>query len=380
MRKIKVLEMIDQPFLGGGQKNLLSLARSLDKDRFEVSVCSKGDGPLVHELQKEGIEHFPILFSKRISVKIIREIVSLQKCNCFDILHTHGGVAGLYGRLAVHKCHFPVVVHTLHGIHYLHHRNFLLRYIFVFIERYLSKVTDALICVSHADRGKAQRLKLAPEEKIFMIENGIDFFDYLSDEKQAEIGHEFGVTSPQPTVGTVARLHRQKGLPYLIEAAKKISRIYPKVKVFIVGEGPQRQKLERLIKKMGLINTVQLLGERKDIMRIFSLFDVFVLPSLWEGLPYVLIEAGACGLAVVASDIDGIKEIIKDGETGVLVSPKDSDALARSIVKILPDEDMRDRLGRNLKNAVFPRYTLSRMVQQTQELYRRIYEESKTTK
>ena len=165
-----------------------------------------------------------------------------------------------------------------------------------------------------------------------------------------------------------------------IKAAKKLSQVYPKVKVMIVGEGPQRHKLERLSKSLGLLDTVQFLGERKDVSRIFSLFDVFVLPSLWEGLPYALIEAGALGLAVVASNIDGNSEIIRDGETGVLVPPKDTDALAMSIIRLLSNEDTRNRLGKNLKESILPKYALSRMVQQTQELYLRSFEKSETTK
>lgn len=369
MRKIKVLEMIDQPFLGGGQVHLLSLARFLDKSRFDVSVCSRDGGPLVDEVIKSGLKHFPIPFQKKINPRVVGDIVRLQEENHFDILHTHGGVAGLFGRWAARKCHVPIIIHTLHGIHYLHYRNPLLRYIFVLLERYFSNWTDAIVFVSQADRLKGQKKKLAPEEKIIVIENGIDFSSYsLKNEKQS-IGHELGIHSAHPVVGTVARLHRQKGLTYLIKAAKKISRHYPEVKVLIVGEGPERKKLERLIKKMGLRKTVLLLGERSDAARILTYYDIFVLPSLWEGLPYALIEAGAYGKAVVASAIEGIKEIIEDGETGVLAEPKNSAALAESILRLQEDEGFRGRVGKNLRNAVLSRFTLSRMVGQIQELY-----------
>ena len=374
MRKIKVLEMIDQPFLGGGQVNLLSLARFLDQSRFDVSVCSRDGGPLVDEVRKSGLKHFPIPFHKKINTKVSRDIVRLQKENHFDILHTHGGVAGLFGRWAVRKCRLPIVIHTLHGIHYLHYRNPLLRYIFVLIERYFSQWTDAMIFVSQTDRHIGQRKKLASEDKMFVIENGIDFSSYSLKEEKESILRELDSSSAHPVVGTVARLHRQKGLSYLIKAVKKISAHCPKVKVLIVGEGPERKKLERLIKKTSLTETVLLLGERKDAARILSSFDIFVLPSLWEGLPYALIEAGAYGKAVVASKVEGIKEMIKDGETGVLVEPKNSHALAESIMRLQADEEYRGRIGENLRKAVLPRYSLSRMVRQTQELYFKLFE------
>ncbi len=366
--------MIDKPFLGGGQKNLLSLVRCLDKSRFEVAVCSRDDGPLVDELHKDGIEHFAVPFSKKINGKIVREIGEFLERKRFDIIHTHGGISGFYGRWAARRCRVPVIIHTLHGIHYLHYRNPLLKWLFVFLERYFSRFTDALIFVSEADKKKGQIHNLASEKKMYMIENGIDFSVLSLRAAGAKDGHDIGAGSVQPIVGTVARLHRQKGLAYLIKAAKKLSQAYPKVKVMIVGEGPQRHKLERLNRSLGLLDTVRFMGERKDAVAILSMFDVFVLPSLWEGLPYALIEAGALGLAVVASDIDGNCEIIKDGEAGILVPPKDPNALASSIIRLLSDEETRNRMGKNLRESILPRYTLARMVQQTQELYLRSFE------
>jgi glycosyltransferase involved in cell wall biosynthesis len=375
MNKIKVLEMIDQPFLGGGQANLLSLARFLDKALFDVSVCCREGGPLVEEVDKSGLKHYPIPFHKKIDPRVVGDIVRLLRENHFDILHTHGGVAGLYGRCAGRRCRVPVIIHTLHGIHYLHYRNPLWRYVFVLLERYFSAWTDALVLVSQADRHIGLKKRLAAPEKMFVIENGIDFSAYSVEVKKDPVLREFGITSARPLVGTVARLHRQKGLCYLVEAARKISLRYPDLAVLIAGEGPERRRLERLIKRTGLTRSVLLLGERKDAARILSSFDIFVLPSLWEGLPYALIEAGACGKAVVASDIEGIKEIIKDGETGVLFDPKDSAALAESIIRLQEDERFRDRIGGNLRRAVRSRFALSRMVRQTQDLYLRLLEE-----
>jgi glycosyltransferase involved in cell wall biosynthesis len=374
MRKINVLEMIDQPFLGGGQMNLLSLARSLDKSRFDVSVSSQDRGPLVDEVKRSGLKHFPVRFPKKVTIRIIKDIARLLNENHFDILHTHGGVAGLFGRWAARKCRIPVVVHTLHGIHYLHYRNPLLSSAFIWLERYLSRETDAVIFVSRADRQKGMEKRLAPKEKMWLIENGIDFSTYSSKREKSSINRELGIYPARPLVGTVARLHRQKGLSYLIRAAKMISRRCPEVRVVIVGEGPERKKLERLIKKSELSESVLLLGERNDAAVILSAFDIFVLPSLWEGLPYALIEAGAYGKAVVASDVEGIREIVEDGETGVLVEPKNSHALAEAILRVQLDDGFRSEIGENLRKAVLPRYTLSRMVQQTQDLYLKLSE------
>ena len=377
MKKIKVLEMIDLPFLGGGQINLLSIAKSLDMTKFEVSVCSQGDGPLVDEAKRNNIRHFPVPFSKKINRKVFQEIAFILKSNKIDILHTHGGVAGFYGRWAANRNNIPVVVHTLHGIHYLHYRNCLLKHFYILLERYFSRFTDALIFVSDADRKKGKKLKLAPEDRIYVIKNGIDFSAFLAEKNSMDFmkqwKRELDIESFQPVVGTVSRLHRQKGIPYLLEAAKKILKVFPAVKILIVGEGPQRQKLESLNRRLGLENYVLFLGERKDAQQFLFLFDVFVLPSLWEGLPYVLMEAAALGKPVVATDVDGVKEMVRDGESGILVPSKNPESLARSVIQLLQDRSYALELGKELKKEISQKYTLSSMVEQIQSLYLELY-------
>jgi len=374
MEKIRVLEMIDRPFLGGGQINLLSIAKNLDREKFEVFVASREGGPLVDEVKKNKINYIPIPFSKGIKGKIFREIASFLERQRIDILHTHGGVAGLYGRWAAHKSRTPVVVHTLHGIHYLHYRNLLLKGAFILLERIFTRFTDALILVSDADRKRAAALKLAPESKMFVIKNGIDFTeakerDYLEKKKK-----ELGLDLSQPIVGTVARLHRQKGLIYLLRAAREVQQAIPEVKILIVGGGPLHLKLERAVLRAGLGNCLVFMGERKDAQELLSLFDVFVLSSLWEGLPYVLIEASALGKPIVATDVDGVKEVIKNGETGILVPPRNPKKLAEAIIRLLQKKDFALKLGERAKKTIPLKYSLSRMVEEVQNLYLKLYQ------
>jgi glycosyltransferase involved in cell wall biosynthesis len=369
--------MIDRAFLGGGQINLLALARSLDRDIFEISVCSRGDGPMAEILDAEGIPHFPVPFRKGIRKGIIEEIVSLLQSNHFDILHTHGGVAGLFGRWSAHRCgRPPCVVHTLHGIHYLHYRNFFLKYLYVYLERLFSRFTDAVVCVSEADRKSSRRFNLVPEDKMFVIKNGIDFEAFASGAQEIKESDDLDFDSGGPVVGTVTRLHRQKGLPYLYRAAHKIKEHIPEATVWVVGNGPLLPKLQKLGKKLGLEKTVLLLGERKNIAPLLSRFDVFVLPSLWEGLPYSLLEAAALAKPVVATDIHGVREIVIHGESGLLVPVKDPDRLANAVVRLLQEKDHAATLGKNLRGATREAFSLSRMIQQTADLYLELSEKS----
>jgi glycosyltransferase involved in cell wall biosynthesis len=377
MKKIKILQMIDQPFLGGGQINLLSLAKNLDKEKFEVFVCSGEEGPLVDEVRKNNLTYFPVAFSKKLNRKTVKDLIPVLRDNKIDILHTHGGVAGFYGRWAARKCRLPVIIHTLHGIHYLHYRNFLLKWIYVLLERYFSRFTDALIFVSDADREKGKRFKLAPEEKMVVVKNGIDLSSReLQKKLESEIEknrRDLGLQSSQPIVGTVARLHRQKGITYLLKAAKRICQAFPEIKILIVGGGPLRSKLEREAQRLGLEDVVWFMGKREDVTKFLSIFDIFVLPSLWEGLPYVLMEAAALGKTVVATDIDGVREVIENGKTGILVPPRNPESLAQAVRRLLQDKGYALKLGQKIGEEVLPRFTLSRMVTQIQNLYLRLY-------
>jgi len=362
--------MIDRPFLGGGQIHCLALARNLDRDTFEISVCSGGEGPLAEILAAEGIPHFPVPFRKGIRKGIVAEIVSLLHSHHFDILHTHGGVAGLFGRWSAHRWGQPLrIVHTLHGIHYLHYRNSFLKYMYVYLERLFSRFSDTVVCVSDADKENARRFKLAPENKIVVIKNGIDFEAFAARTLERKESKDLDFDSGGPVVGTVARLHRQKGLPYLYRAFTKIKEHIPEATVWVVGGGPLLPKLQELGKKLGLEKTVWLLGERENSARLLSRFDVFVLPSLWEGLPYALLEAAALAKPVVATDIDGVREIVKHGESGLLVPVKDPDRLANAVVRLLQEREYATTLGQNLRDTSREAFSLSRMIQKTADLY-----------
>lgn len=365
--------MVDKPFLGGGQKNLLSLAESLEKSLFDVSVCSQADGPLVSAVQKRNIRHFPVTFSKRLDRKILKKIEAILRENRIDILHTHGGVAGFYGRWAARSCRVPVVIHTLHGIHYLHYRNIFLKYAYVLLERWFSKFTDALIFVSEGDLKQGKKFGLAPEEKMVVVKNGIDFKAYadkvkgISREMYTQEMMKFG--PDDVVVGTVARLHRQKGIPILLRAAQIVRQAVPRVKFVIAGGGPLKQRLEKLNVKLENQDFVQILGEREDAPELLGLYDVFVLSSLWEGLPYVLMEAAALGKPVVATDVEGTRELIISGQTGILVPSQSPEALAKGVISLLQNKKLAVQQGRNLQENLSARYSLSGMVREMQTLY-----------
>ncbi len=382
MTKIKILEMIDSPFLGGGQINLLSLVSSLDKSLFEVRVCSGDGGALVEAVKNRGITHIPISMTKKFSRNTVAEIVDVLSEFRVDVLHTHGGVAGFYGRWAARKCRIPVIVHTLHGIHYLHYKNMALKFVYILLEKWFSRFTDAVIYVCDSDKTRGSKYSLVPERKSVVIRNGVDFltFEMPGGKRTEELdwGEELGIDLSQPIVGTVARLHRQKGIPYLLEAARLLSQEIPGIQFLIIGGGPWKDRLLEQKNRLGLEKVVHFLGERKDIPQLLSLIDVVVLPSLWEGLPYSLLEAGSAGKPIVATDVDGVKEIITDGKTGILVPPKSPGKLAEALRQLIENKNLANRLGAALKEDIQKRYSLLSMVEEIQNLYLRLFREKNT--
>ncbi len=368
MTRIRVLEMIDRPFLGGGQVTVLTLAGGLNKDKFEVLVASEDGGPLVDELRKIGIRHVPVELGKFAGLSAARAIAEVLRDNAVDLLHTHGGIAGLYGRLAARKAGTPAVVHTVHGIHYLHYRNPVAKRAFIVLERRLSRSTDAVVFVSVADMERAAHLRLALPPKARLIRNGVPPIAKERLRDPAAVRAGLGAVG-KPLVVAVSRLHRQKGVTDLLRAVPLVRAEIPDVHVVVAGGGPLAKRLGTELKALRIADNAALLGERKDALDILAAADLFVLPSLWEGLPYVLVEAAALGKPIVATDIDGVREVIRSGATGVLVPPRDPGALAASILLLLKDKAFADGLGAAARAEIPPQFSIERMIGETESLY-----------
>lgn len=371
-RKLRVLEMIDKSFLGGGQAHVLAVAGALDPGLFDVAVAAGAGGPFEAEAIWSGHPFVPVTIRKSLSPKTARTIATILRDRKIDILHTHGGVAGLYGRWAARLAGVPVVVHTLHGIHYLHYRNPLLREAFVFQERHFARSTDAVIAVSEADAAAIRKHRLVPGEKIRVIRNGI------APPPEEKTASDLPGGTPEllkilrpdgPLVVTVARLHRQKGIIHLIKAAPAIFARVPNAKIAVAGGGPLSRRLRREIEKRGLAGRFLLLGERAHAAELTAMADVFVLPSLWEGLPLALLEAASLGKPIVASDIAGVREVVRDAETALLVPPGEPGRLAEAVIRLLEDQDLAAELGGRASSEIPGRFTLSGMIQAIERLY-----------
>lgn len=373
--RLKAVEVIDKSFLGGGQRHVLLLASRINPDIFEVRVCSSPQGPLVDQLKKAGVVHHGFYFRKKAPWKSSRELKDFFTREAFDIVHTHGGVAGLSGRWAAYQAQAPVIIHTLHGIHYLHYRNPFLKWLLIWQERFMTRRTERIICVSSADARQAVKYRLAPESKITIIPNGLDWPSRpflppgAKKEKKLKLAQSLGLDPASYFVGTVARLHRQKGLIYLFRAFPEVSRKIKKVVFLVVGGGPLEKKFRDYLWRKGWENRILLVGERDDVGEFYAALDLFVLPSLWEGLPLVLLEAAQWALPIVATDIDGCREVITSGETGLLVPPGQTGPLAEAIIWMKEHPREAQQWGDKLFQVASRRFSLQEMITQVEKLY-----------
>ncbi|HUF80882.1 MAG TPA: glycosyltransferase family 4 protein [Burkholderiales bacterium] len=359
-----ILLVIDDAFFGGGQQHVLTLAERLTGRGLEVAVACEASGYLVDELRRRTIAHHALRLPERPSPGALADAAEVIRASGARLVHTHGGTAGFYGRLAARRAGDVRSVHTYHGIHYLHQKSVRKRYLHRAIDRFLLRWTNEVICVAKSDRDLALQERLALPDHVSVIYNGIDLSRFEQRGTDGRADDRF-------IVGTVGRLHEQKGHVHLLEAAALVRRTHPQVRFRIIGDGPLRKRLEAQARTHRVDDIVEFRGARSDVPAQLRQFDLFVLPSLWEGLPYVLLEAMATGLPVVAADVDGVREVITDGREGMLVPSKNAQALAAAVIDLAENGVKREGLGARGAQAVRERFSLQSMIEQTVNVYSR---------
>jgi len=378
MQKTNLLYVITKLELGGAQKQLLSLIRSLDKERFDILLFTACDGLLLKEascikgltLRKSRYLERPINPLKDLLALI--EIYRFIKKNNIDIVHTHSSKAGILGRFAAKLAKVKFVIHTVHGWSFNDYQPILSRIFFICLERFSAHFTDKLIVVSHYDKQKGLKNRIGDEGKYKLIRYGIEYTEFFR--ADGKIKEELGINSTDLVVGMISCFKPQKSPQDFIKLSFLVNQIFPNVKFLLVGDGVLRNQIKKLINNFKLQDKVILTGWRKDISRILSAIDIFVLTSLWEGLPIVVLEAMSANLPVVATHTGGIEEVIIEDKTGFLVSPSNMNTMSEKIAILLKDESLRRQMGQNAKNNLGIQFTVQNMVRNNQDLYVSLFE------
>jgi len=382
-RKIRVLQLVDSFHVGGAERVVSMLALHTDRERFEVIPCAfRQAGPLEEDLRAAGIEYRVLgvprrsiltgpLFVANFRCTLAALVATLKELS-IDIIHAHLTESTLLGVLAARRAGVPRVCATVHTLFLtsqrgpLSPREWLLR---TAIDRMFSQA-DRVIAVSN---GVAQAIRLhthIPRERILTIPNGVELNPFGLQADRRALRRKLGLPTERLVIVSVGRLTREKGYSYLQTALASIpARQRPLT--LIAGDGPDRSELESRTTAMGLDQDIRFLGHRRDVPALLAAADLFVLASLSEGLPLVLLEAMAAGLPAVVTAVGGNPEVVEDGASGVLVPVGDEQALVKALSSLLNDPPRREQMGRAARQRFDRYFSLQKFI----EAHERLYEE-----
>ncbi|TRZ52320.1 glycosyltransferase family 1 protein, partial [bacterium] len=335
-QKKKILYVITKSNWGGAQRYVFDLAVNFSPE-YDVSVAFGGEGELKTRLEKAGIRTISLPFLKRdvnpfTDIFTFNKLVELFKTERPDIIHVNSSKIGGMGALAGRIAKVPKIIFTAHGWAFREERPAYQKIIIKFLSWLTILFSHAVITVSERDEREALEMPFT-KRKIILVHNGIEEPEFLSAEQAREsIIKEDGLSVPENAlwIGTIGELHKNKGHIYAIEAFSKLEKT-ANVLFFIIGEGEERKELQQKINEFGLEKKVFLLGKKDGAPKLLNAFDIFLFPSVKEGLPFAILEAGMAGLPTIASAVGGIPEVITDMQTGMLIRPKNSDEIIRAI-------------------------------------------------
>lgn len=369
MARRKVLWLIKGLGVGGAERLLSTSLPYLNRHMFDYKVAYflPHKDALVPEFERAGIPVFCLNLKGSYDLSAVLRLVSLLRQQEIDILHIHSPYAGILGRVAARLSGVSAIVCTEHM--QIEKQNYITR----FGNLLTYPLNDATIAVSDAVLHSVLDRQIIKHGTYVTIHNGVDLNAIATAGTcRTPIRESLGIPAQHQVVGNVANLFPGKGHRYLIEAARLVLNQYPDVTFVIVGNDKITEDAGRLRELAGHLriqDRVIFTGFRRDVFQLMAAFDIFVLPSLWEGFGIVLLEAMALGKPVVGTEVGGIPEIIDNGLNGFLVEPRNPQQLAEKILKLLRNETLRNQMGQNGMQKVRDRFSIQRTVRETEKVY-----------
>jgi len=369
-KKIRVLECIRQGQIGGGESHLLSLVENLDKTQFDPIVLSFTDGPMIQSLKQMNIPVHVIPTTKPFDItkwKTIRRFIKEQN---IDLVHAHGTRANSNILWASKSLNIPVI-YTVHGWSFHPDQKPLIHKIRVLGEKYLTSKSDLTISVSLSNQQTGK--KYISSFKSVIVNNGIDLQKFNPGKRYKNIRAELHIPNEAILILFIARFTSHKQPLSLIKAFAAASLSNSQIHLLMVGDGDQKDQAIQLIDELNIGDRVTLQPFRQDVPDILSAADIFVLPSLWEGLPIGLLEAMAMGKAIIASNVDGTSEIINHKENGWLVSTKDLVSnLTKTLIELSGGGHKRKQLEQNAIATVTEKFNAVTMTREIEVIYKEL--------
>lgn len=366
-RKTRLVQITHDLDLGGLQQVVYNICRTIDRNRFDVSViCLRERGCFASDVEALGIPVYLIeqkpggvdyLASLKVA-RLLREIGA-------DVIHTHNTQPFMDGTPAALLAGVKTVIHTDHA------RVFPDKTRYMVIEKLMSLYAYRVVgCSEHTSQQLIRYERISPA-KIVTIPNGIDGSRFEISIDKAAKRRELGLRDHGPIMGLAVRLSDQKGITFLLQAMPAILKSHPDTTLLIAGDGDLKGALQQEARDLGIADNVVFCGPRKDIPELLKLLDIYVLPSKWEGLPMVILEAMAAGCPVVATNVGGNATAVIDGVTGRLIKAENPEALVDALVPLLDSESLRAQYATQARKLFDEKFTAAAMTRQYERLYTR---------
>ncbi len=375
-RRYKILHLVTRLELGGAQQNTLYCATHHDRSRFDVEVIAGRGGFLDGEASRIPDARVQLVDYLKHPIAPVSDLLAVLKLRDYfrnakiDLVHTHSSKAGILGRLAAHLAGVPAVVHTVHGWSFNPTQPSVLRGAYVGLERMAAPLSDKLIVVSGLNREVGLQRGIGRAEQYAVLHSGIDLDCYRSvpDDDQ-ELRRELGFDPEHIVVGTLSSMKPQKAPLDFVRAAAAAHARDDRLRFVFAGDGVLRDEVERLVGELGMGSVFRLCGWRRDVTRLLAAMDLFVLTSLFEGLPRAVLQAMAAGVPVVATAVDGTPEVVSHNETGLLVPPSRPGAVAEAILTLVADEALRSRCVAQAAARLDRAFDIRQMVGDLEDIY-----------
>jgi glycosyltransferase involved in cell wall biosynthesis len=358
-----ILHLIETSGPGGAERVLINIVENLDRARYGSVICLLKDGWLATQLRQRGFETITMPQRTGHDPAWVYKCIGLIRRKRIAMLHTHEFGMNTYGSLASWFTRVPMIA-TVHGKAYYGER-WRRRMAYRLVAR---RAVQMVAVAEDIRRFLIDRVGAIPE-RVRTIYNGVDAKAVCSAEDGARVRRELGIPEATPVIGTIANLYPVKGHTYLLKAAAEVAKVVPQAVWLLAGRGSLLGQLQDEACRLGIAERVRFLGFRDDPAALLQALDLFVLPSLSEGLSVAVLEAMAAGKPLVATDVGGNREVIVDSRTGFLVPPRDPSALAAKTMTLLRDKSLADLYGANGRARIHQEFSLERMVSAYEQLY-----------
>ena len=370
--RLPVLHFTNSTMWGGVEEHICGLLNKLSREMFPAQlVCS----PALHQrFRSRCAPDIPITQLSLLSPGDLRACVQLAQLirrERFAILHSHMFWSSLCACPIAWISRVPVIVETLHGTE-AWRTGWKAQF---WVDRLINLFITRHVAVSDSDARFLTNEKHVPSDKIDTIHNGVDLRRFRPCESiRSKMRARLGCSDQDIVLIVVARFHAGKGHAVLFNALRAVVDQFADIRLICLGEGDEEGESRRICNELGLAQHVRFEGYRSDVAEWFQAADVNVLPSFYEGLPLTILEAMASGVPTVASDVGGIPELVKDGVSGLLVPPGDSSSLAKAVLRLGRDTDLRRSMGAAAWSSASQNFSLEQQVHKTEQLYLNLYE------